>query len=220
LSLRVGFDLDGVFADMDSALINQAQSLFGDKLARQEPRPANNFEPLAPAGTGLVEAPVPGQLHLTPRQQRRLWRHIATTDNFWLTLREIEPGSVKRLGTIAIAHRWEVIFLTKRPSTAGLTAQVQSQRWLASKGFERPSVFVVQGSRGRIAAALDLDVVVDDRHENCYDVVVDSGARALLVWRDGGRQFSAAAERLGVEVVRTVGEGLDVLTRPDSPVHP
>ena len=216
--MRVGFDLDGVFADMDSALINQAQSLFGDKLARQEPPPAINFDHLAPAGTARVEAlPVPGQLHLTPRQQRRLWRHIATIDNFWLTLREIEPGSVKRLGTIAIRHRWEVIFLTKRPSTAGLPAQVQSQRWLLSKGFERPSVFVVQGSRGRIAAALDLDVVVDDRHENCYDVVVDSGARALLVWRDGGRQFSAAAERLGVEVVRTVGEGLDVLTLSDAP---
>jgi hypothetical protein len=221
LSLRVGFDLDGVFADMDSALVNQAQSLFGDKLASREPGPAVPLDPTARGGPDPVEAlPVPGQLHLTPRQQRRLWRHIATIDNFWMSLREIEPGAVKRLGAVAAARRWEVIFLTKRPATAGLPAQVQSQRWLVSKGFERPSVFVVQGSRGLIASALDLDVVVDDRHENCYDVVVDSDARALLVWREGGRQFLAAAERLGVEVFGTVGECLDILTRPDSPVRP
>ena len=129
---------------------------------------------------------MPG-FELTAREQSRLWRHVGTLDNFWLSLREIEPGAVKRLAAVAAAHRWEVIFLTKRPASAGVTAQVQSQRWLVSKGFERPSVYVVQGSRGLIAAALDLDVVVDDRHENCYDVVVDSGARAILVWRGTGR---------------------------------
>jgi hypothetical protein len=211
LSLRVGFDLDGVLADMDSALINQAQSLFGDKLAYPHAGPGAAPDPAAPPARGLP-APLPPQLNLTVRQQRRLWRHIATIDNFWLTLREIEPGAVKRLGALASARRWEVIFLTKRPSTAGLPAQVQSQQWLVSKGFDRPSVFVVQGSRGRIAAALDLDVVVDDRHENCYDVVVDSDARALLIWRGGGQQFSAATERLGVGVVGSVAECLDVLT--------
>jgi hypothetical protein len=212
LPLRIAFDLDGVLADMDSALYAQAQSLFGDKVNRQgaivepsDPGPASRN---GKAGV----APITG-LNLTLRQQRRLWRHVETIDNFWQTLREIEPGAVKRLAAIASAHRWEVIFLTKRPRSAGATAQVQSQRWLVSKGFERPSVYVVQRSRGRVAAALGLEVVVDDRPENCYDVVVDSGARAILVWRQRGHQLLAAAERLGVEVVRSVGECLDLLAR-------
>ena len=196
---------------MDSALFNQAQTLFGEKLQRRQERAAAK-QSASPAGKPAPQ-PVPG-LDLTAREQGRLWRHVGTLDNFWQSLREIEPGAVKRLAAVAVAHRWEVIFLTKRPASAGATAQVQSQRWLVSKGFERPSVYVVQGSRGLIAAALGLDVVVDDRHENCYDVVVDSGARAILVWRGQGEQFSAAAERLGVEVVRTVGECLDVLSRP------
>jgi hypothetical protein len=212
LPLRVAFDLDGVLADMDSALYNQAQVLFGEKLQRQQERAAARSTKAA----GRADAPPPVTgLNLTPRQTGRLWRHVETIDNFWQSLREIEPGAVRRLGTIAAERRWEVIFLTKRPASAGATAQVQSQRWLAAKGFERPSVYVVQGSRGLIAAALGLDVVVDDRHENCYDVVVDSQARAILVWRGGGQQFSAAAERLGVEVVKTVGECLDVLARSD-----
>src|SRR5205807_3405494 len=113
-------------------------------------------------------------------------------------------------------RRWEIIFLTKRPQTAGATAQVQTQQWLKSKGFALPSVFVVQGSRGRIAAALNLHIVVDDRPENCLDVVVDSKARAILVWREDEKLLPAAAKRLGVGVVTSVAECLDILTEVDT----
>ena len=115
---------------------------------------------------------------MTARQQRRLWRHVETIENFWETLTEIEPGAVARLAAVATERKWEVLFLTKRPASAGATSQMQTQRWLEAKGFALPSVYVVQGSRGRIAAALGLDFVVDDRPENCLDIVVDSKARA------------------------------------------
>jgi len=126
---------------------------------------------------------------------------------------------IQRLAAIAAERRWEIIFLTKRPQTAGLTAQVQSQRWLESKGFALPSVFVVQGSRGRIAASLSLDIVVDDRPENCLDVVVDSKARAILIWREDEKHLPAAARRLGIGMVKTVGECLDILTQVDTPAR-
>jgi hypothetical protein len=89
---------------------------------------------------------------------------------------------------------------------------MQSQRWLQAKGFELPSVFVVQGSRGRIAASLGLDLVVDDTPENCFDVVVDSKARAVLVWRHQ-EPAPASARRLGIGVTGSVGECLDVLSQ-------
>jgi hypothetical protein len=123
---------------------------------------------------------------------------------------------IQRLATLAIDRRWEIIFLTKRPETAGATAQIQSQHWLQSKGFTLPSVFVVQGSRGRIAAALGLDIVIDDRPENCLDVVVDSKARAILVWREDQAQLPAAAQRLGIGVVTSVADCLDILTQVDA----
>ena len=105
---------------------------------------------------------------------------------------------------------------TRRPETAGATAQVQSQRWLESKGFPLPSVFVVQGSRGRIAAALDLHVVVDDCPENCLDVVMDSKARAILVSRETQNVAPAASRLLGIGVVKTTGECLDILTEAEA----
>jgi hypothetical protein len=226
MALRIGCDLDGVLADMEAELVRQAEALFGEVMTRRlQESPGAGSAPTdgEPADVSAAGAPEPPQenvpqlvkLRLTPRQQRRLWRHVETIENFWEGLKECEPGVIGRLASIASARRWEIIFLTKRPETAGATAQVQTQRWLASKGWTLPSVFVVQGSRGRIAQALDLDIVIDDRPENCLDVVVDSKARAMLVWREDANQLPVAAQRLGIGVVKSVNECLDILTQID-----
>jgi hypothetical protein len=157
---------------------------------------------------------------MTARQARRLWRQIESIDGFWESLNEIEPGVVARLAALAAQGRWEVIFLTKRPETAGGTAQVQSQRWLEARGFPLPSVFVVQGSRGRVADSLGLDVVVDDRPENCVDVVVDSMARAILVWREDEKQLPVEARRPRLDLVKSVDECLAILSRADAANRP
>ena len=225
--------MDGVLADMESELVRQAETLFGESMTRKlqeradetpldvatpKPGPPANLSPSetqASAEAAPDNVPALLKLNMTARQQRRLWRHVESIDNFWESLVEIEPGVVARLAAIAAEHRWETIFLTKRPQSAGETAQVQSQRWLESKGFPLPSVYVVQGSRGRIAAALGLDIVVDDRPENCLDVVVDSKARAILVWRDDEKQVPAAARRLGIGVVNSTSACLDILSEID-----
>jgi hypothetical protein len=229
--LRIGFDLDGVLADMEAELVRQAEIIFGEPMTRRLQERAADSPPATPSPDTTPDAAPPRQataeaaidnapplvkLNMTSRQQRRLWKHVESIENFWETLADFEPGVIQRLAAIAAERRWEVIFLTKRPETVGATAQLQSQRWLQSKGFTLPSVYVVQGSRGRIAAALGLDIVVDDRPENCLDVVVDSRARAILVWRDDEKQLPAAARRIGIGVVKTVGECLDILTQLDA----
>ena len=235
--LRIAFDLDGVLADMESELVRQAEILFGEAMTRrlQERAEAQveGADPKTPtttadAGTDTQadrqattedssdNVPSLLKLDMTTRQQRRLWRHIGSIESFWESLAEIEPGAVARVATAARDRRWEVIFLTKRPDSAGATAQVQSQRWLEANGFTLPSVYVVQGSRGRIADALGLDIVVDDRPENCLDVVVDSKARAILVWREEEKLLPVAARRLGIGVVKSVRDCLDILTQVDS----
>src|SRR5882672_6619099 len=204
MPLRIGFDLDGVFADMESALVRCATEVFGEAMIERlqerakedsaDSTAASESESADSAGGTVAENTPPIlRIKMTPRQTNRLWRHVETVENFWQDLQEIEPGSLARLATIAAERRWEIIFLTKRPATAGATAQVQSQKWLEANGFSLPSVFVVQGNRGRIAQALGLDIVVDDRPENCLDVVTDSKARAVLVWREKQQGLPTAA---------------------------
>jgi len=209
---------------MDAELARQAEILFGQDAAATpadaEPAATTPSELDAPAAADPIapDAAVPKSLgDLTSTQTRRLWRHVERIENFWETLEEIEPGSIARLAALAATHRWEIIFLTKRPHTVGMTAQLQSQRWLVARGFPLPSVFVVQRSRGAIAASLALDIVVDDRPENCLDVVVDSKARPILVWRPGRELLPSAANRLGIGVVTSVAQCLDLLEQLEAP---
>ncbi len=234
MPLRIGFDLDGVLADMDAALAREAEAVFGEAMMRRIVEGSSKVEPAADAAEAADPPPPPTpaekaassgdaevtppatKLQLTTRQQRRLWHHVAGVENFWESLNELEPGVIPRLAALAADRRWEIIFLTKRPETVGSTAQVQSQRWLEAHGFPLPSVFVVQRSRGRIAASLGLEFVIDDTPENCLDVVVDSKARAVLVWREDQKKLPAAAKRLGIGVVTSVAECLSILEEVDN----
>jgi hypothetical protein len=219
--MRIAFDLDGVLADLETVLAEAAQRIFASSDQTAAPAAADAAPPDDPGG--MLQAasadptpddePVPPLVHqLSIGQQRRLWRHVLETENFWETLNETESGMIARLAVVALERRWEVIFITQRPSSAGDTCQVQSQRWLARHGFVFPSVFVIRGSRGKVASALDLDVVVDDRPDNCLDVVLDSRARAFLVWRgDQAAAPAANARRLNINVVGSVRECLDLL---------
>jgi hypothetical protein len=192
MSLRVAFDLDGVFADLGAHL----------------------DEPTGDAASASGSSHPYETTHLK-RAGRDVWDRLAATSNFWESLREIEPGSLRQLAELARERRWEVIFLTSRPSTEGDTVQIQSQRWLERHGYPLPSLFVTRGSRGRIAAALSLDVVVDDNPENCLDVAMESKARAILVWRGQAEVVPENATRLGIGAVSTVVECLGLLDEAD-----
>ena len=139
------------------------------------------------------------------------------TRNFWETLDECEPGTVRRIQKLAHDLRWDVIFVTQRPVAAGRTQQLQTQHWLRRHGFEYPSVYTTIGSRGAIAAALTLDAHIDDRLQNCVDVATESKAWPILVWRDAEsiERIRMGATNLGIAVVTTVAEALDKIAEAE-----
>jgi hypothetical protein len=220
--MRLGFDLDGTVADLHSALALEARRLFPDIDPAAVPNSAAPGDTAAgdtSTGTesGQAEEQAVSFGSLSSRQQREIWKAVCDRDNFWETLDEIEPGALARLHSLVRQYRWELIFLTSRPETRGDTAQAQSHRWLSSHGYLEPSVFVVHGSRGKIAAALALDVIVDDRPENCLDIAIDSTARAILVWRGDAGNVPGSARQLGIGSVGSMRECLDILESLDRP---
>jgi hypothetical protein len=108
-----------------------------------------------------------------------------------------------------------VFFLTKRPKSAGDTVLVQTQWWLERHGFYMPSVITVPGSRGELANALRLDLVVDDQLDNCAEVISASSAKTVLMLRDGRdlKAIRALATDRGIGVVQTLAEALEVVQR-------
>lgn len=219
MSLRIAFDMDGVLADMDATLARIAEQEFGVNAKAgagqgadidQAPAAEDDKGALPPYDTALLNA-------LTGRQQTRLWLRVRDTRNFWETLDECEPGTVRRIQKLAHELRWDVLFVTQRPGTAGRTQQLQTQHWLKRRGFEYPAVYTTIGSRGAIASALTLDAHIDDRLQHCVDVATESKAWPILVWRDTESfdRIHAGAANLGIAVVRTVAEALDRIEQAD-----
>jgi 5' nucleotidase, deoxy (Pyrimidine), cytosolic type C protein (NT5C) len=212
MGLRVAIDLDGTVADLSRAMHDIAKKKFR-KFQRDDP-----LSPPAPPSEGTPppnDRPTLADLDLSPSDLDRLWTHVLKIKNFWTTLDEMDDGIVARIQQLADERRWEVLFITTRPMAAGATTQTQSQEWLASKGFRHPSVYVVKGSRGRVATALDLDAVVDDRPENCLDVATESQAKAILVWSGDPEGLGPGVKRHGVVVHPTIGGALDELEQMD-----
>jgi len=211
--MRLAFDLDGVLADLRTPYMAVARELFPDLPAETA---SADDEPDGVVRDEDEPHPQVSGDALTPRQSEQVWRELTSRRDFWESLKELEPGMIKRLATLADARRWDVLFITSRPPSAGRTVQRQSQLWLEQHGFPMPSVYVVHGSRGRVADALALDLVVDDRPEHCLDVVLESKAGAVLVWR-GGKRMPQRAERLGIAVASSVALCLDTLSAVERP---
>lgn len=207
MSLRVAFDLDGTLADMEQVLRAEATRLFGS------PTPAPHE--LAGDDAGRVDAPGPPSADLTSRQWARLWAHVRRTEDFWLSLPEIDDGIVEHIAAVAARRRWDVLFITTRPRVRGQTTQLQTQKWLQTHGFPLPSVYVVQRSRGLIAQALELDAVVDDRLENCVDVALESKAVPILIRPSSVPTAAHESRPVGVRVVSSIREAVAVLEKLD-----
>jgi hypothetical protein len=200
MSLRIGFDMDGVLADFASAFHQVEIRLFGHETDLEAGQPETEEE----RQTRSQE--------LTPsRRVDAVWDAIMEIPDFWAGLPPLEPGAVRRIHELALQHRWEVFFITQRPDTRGETVQRQTHRWLVAQGFDLPSVLVIRGSRGAAAGALRLDYLVDDSPQNCLDVLADSAAKPILVISPSFEAPIASARKLGIAVTQGIGESLSLL---------
>jgi hypothetical protein len=213
MALRLGFDIDGVLADFrnafDALSRKQGEIPRADAgLEGWQPGSAIESPPRRPDPEDVATEP------LTSADIGRIWKEIARTKNWWSAVEAYEPSEIGRLYRLARAHRWEVFFLTRRPESAGDTVQLQTQCWLESNGFYLPSVLTVLGSRGELASALRLDIVVDDTLHNLVDVIGASTAKAMLLSRDPAQAaIEEHATSRGIGVVHSLREAIDVLER-------
>lgn len=161
--MRIGVDLDGVLSDWNAAFLCRLATVTG---RYPEGLPAGRFVP------EVWDWPT-RQTGYTPDEVRQTWASVHADPYFWQTLDPL-PGAVAfldRLWRWTSLQNWsggashEVYFLTKRD---GLRVKDQTEHWLAAHGYggRVPTVCIVRGSKGDVAAACGLDAVVDDHVGN------------------------------------------------------
>ena len=193
MSLRVGFDVDGVLADFRTAFRQTAERCLR--------------KPVADTDGDDERGP------LTADDIRRVWDHIAKTPNWWLDVPAYEPAQIARLYGLVRGSGWEVFFMTKRPPSAGDSVQFQTQWWIERFGFYLPAVMTVPGSRGEVANGLRLDLIVDDQIINCAEVIGAGPTKAVLMLREPDQAARTLAFNRGIGVVPTLSEAVTVLEK-------
>src|SRR4051812_44853527 len=215
--------MDGTLADLSSAFADVEERLFGEaddeakhpapEEREQEQQTAAAAEAAAQADADRREEERRTARGTITRRREQVWRAIEATPDFWTTLKPIEDGAVKRLYQLTRELNWEVFFITQRPATEGATVQWQTYTWLVDQGFSTPSVIPLSGGRGKAAAALRLDYLIDDTPQNCVDVLSDSSTRAILLVDPDNPVAEVSARRLGIGVAHSVHEVLDLLVQ-------
>jgi hypothetical protein len=205
--------MDGVLADFGAAFHDVEARLFGPDVNLSEEQPEQEEASQAAADAAEDARTAKRAARATRHRRDLIWETIQSTPNFWLTLKPFDPHAVRRIHELMLRHEWEVFFITQRPKTKGDTVQRQTQHWLVEQGFDLPSVLVLGGSRGAAAGALRLNYHVDDSAQNCLDVIVDSGAKPILIVSDGDDATIASARKLGIATSRSIGECLDLLEK-------
>ncbi len=151
--MRIGVDIDGVLADLNRAYI---------RLIEQE--------------TGIILPPVsdsyPDCWHYAEKfvpepELNRVWEFIKDPANhFWAKLAPL-PGAPAAVGVLARSPH-DVYYITNRP---GKTAKMQTEIWLKGLGMAMPTV-LLSNQKGPVAVGLALDIFIDDRLDNCFDVLM------------------------------------------------
>jgi hypothetical protein len=193
MALRIGIDIDGVLADFRSAFHAAAR-----RCLRRDIEDSDDLETVGP---------------LSPEDVRRVWEHIAKTQNWWMDVPAYEPDQIARLYSVMRAVGWEVFFMTKRPPSAGDSVQFQTQWWIERFGFYLPAVMTVPGSRGDVANGLRLDMIIDDQLINCVEVISTAPTKAILMLRAADAAAREHAANRGIGVVSSMSEAITVLER-------
>jgi len=103
--------------------------------------------------------------------------------NKWMTLDPlIYPWDILKLNDAIRDH--DVYFITTRPGTRGLTADRQTEYWLAGLGINTMMSRVIAtkaGSKGRLMEALDIEIAIDDSPNYLNEIVLDTSSTQVVV---------------------------------------
>lgn len=155
MSIRVGFDVDGILADFNTPYIDLIEKYSGVRLPPPSDTYPDKWDCEADAG-------------MEKSRTSEMWREIKASPTFWLDVPAYANTRtfLDWLTVFTDAKDVEIYFITNR---MGVHVKEQTEFWLMDNGFPTPTV-LISGEKGLCARALSLTLYIDDKNENCTDV--------------------------------------------------
>lgn len=167
MSKRIGIDVDGVLSNFNYNYAKILTELSGI--------PFPDFRTCEP-NTWFYDRAA----GVSKAVETAAWDKIKSNDYFWMDLLAYS-GVPEFLWKLAMtADHQDIYFITNR---MGSRALHQTRLWLKWHGWSDPDCNVLlSGKKGAAAVALDLDVYLDDKTENCEDVVRESPKTSCFMY--------------------------------------
>lgn len=182
--LRIGFDIDGVLSNFDTAY----EALFVEVTGR------NDFAPYA-----IQEGPLswnwPTDFYgYTVEDTKEVWRRIKASNSFWFERPPMpEFDAFRKWFKDPVNRQHEIYFITARP---GVNTKLQTENWFALHLDIVPTV-LISDQKGMVCKALDINYYVDDKAENILDVGLKSpGTAAYLIDKAYNRHMNPGGTRI------------------------
>lgn len=164
--MRIGLDIDGVLADFNAGFIQRCKEVTGeDKFPPNYIPHTWNY----PQALGYSEA-----------QVSAVWENIKRDPMFWAKLPAYaHTDDFLHALCDQTWNEHDVYFVTSR---LGLRSKLQTEDWLDAHFYPFATV-LISSKKGASALALDLEIYIDDKTENCEDVKQFSNADVFMLAR-------------------------------------
>jgi len=172
--MTLGFDIDGVLADFITPFLRLLESRTG----------AGPIDPESVTDPNFMHHPF-----LTMATVTECMEAASYDPDFWRALAPLpSPEQWRALDGLNRSHR--LVFITHRWVRDSYDIHQVTCDWLRSHGVAEPVVHFTQDKKSVLVKELEIDLFVDDRHENCEDVATATHASVFMPHRPYNRVFN------------------------------
>ena len=173
-NMVVGFDIDGVLADFVSPFLRLLEHRVG----------GGPIDPASITDPNFIQHPF-----LTREIIFECMEAASYDAEFWRALAPLPSAEQWRM-LDRIGREHELLFITHRWVRDTYDINQVTCDWLRRHGVSDPMVHFTQDKKSALVQKLNIDLFVDDRHENCEDVATQTAAMVFMPHRPYNQAFN------------------------------
>ena len=172
--MTLGFDIDGVLADFITPFL---------RLLQERTR-CDAIDPASITDPNFMHHPF-----LTNEIIMECMEAVSYNPDFWRALAPL-PSPEQWLALDKLSRDHQIVFITHRWVRETYDIHRVTCDWLSSHGVSEPVVHFTQDKKSLLVKELNIELFVDDRHENCEDVATATDAVVFMPHRPYNQAFN------------------------------